>query len=41
MPESNFSNDFVSHLNQLGILEQLSCPYTPEQNGVVERKNKV
>uniref|UniRef100_A0A2N9IL56 Integrase catalytic domain-containing protein n=1 Tax=Fagus sylvatica TaxID=28930 RepID=A0A2N9IL56_FAGSY len=23
-----------------GILQQLSCPYTPEQNGVAERKNR-
>uniref|UniRef100_A0A2N9GXD4 Integrase catalytic domain-containing protein n=1 Tax=Fagus sylvatica TaxID=28930 RepID=A0A2N9GXD4_FAGSY len=27
-------------LNQKGILYQLTCPQTPEQNGVVERKNR-
>ena len=34
------SNDFCSQLNQLGILQQLTCAYTPEQNGVAERKNR-
>jgi transposase InsO family protein len=34
------SDGFCSQLNQKGILQQLSCPYTPEQNGVAERKNR-
>ena len=36
----NLSDGFCSQLNQKGILQQLSCPYTPEQNGVVECKNR-
>ncbi|XP_059640894.1 retrovirus-related Pol polyprotein from transposon TNT 1-94 isoform X1 [Cornus florida] len=34
------SNEFRSELNKKGILHQLTCPYTPEQNGVAERKNR-
>ena len=33
------TNEFHAELNKSGILQQLTCPYTPEQNGVVERKN--
>ena len=33
------SNAFCSQLNQLGILQQLTCAYTPEQNGVAKYKN--
>lgn len=33
------SNHFKAHLSTLGIHHQLSCPYTPTQNGRVERKN--
>ncbi|XP_059627559.1 uncharacterized protein LOC132270389 [Cornus florida] len=33
------SNEFWSELNKKGILHQLTCPYTLEQNGVAERKN--
>ena len=28
-------------LHQHGISHRLSCPHTPEQNGVVERRNRV
>ena len=31
------SNEFCSELNKKGILQQLTCTYTPEQNGVAER----
>ncbi|KAK7245636.1 hypothetical protein RIF29_40484 [Crotalaria pallida] len=34
------SNAFQDFLNQKGILSQRSCPYTPQQNGVAERKNR-
>ncbi|PKU78060.1 Retrovirus-related Pol polyprotein from transposon TNT 1-94 [Dendrobium catenatum] len=33
------NNTFKSYLLQHGIEHQLSCPYTPEQNGLVERKH--
>jgi transposase InsO family protein len=28
------------YLDELGITHELSAPYTPQQNGVVERKNR-
>ncbi|GFS34572.1 hypothetical protein Acr_00g0034750 [Actinidia rufa] len=34
------TNEFRAELNKCGILQQLTCPYTPEQNGVAERKNR-
>ncbi|PKU70166.1 Retrovirus-related Pol polyprotein from transposon TNT 1-94 [Dendrobium catenatum] len=34
------NNSFSSFLKHHGIIHQLSCPYTPEQNGVVERKHR-
>jgi transposase InsO family protein len=33
------SNQFQSHLLAFGIRHQMSCPYTPFQNGHVERKH--
>ena len=35
-----FSGSFSSFMSSLGILHQPSCAYTPEQNGVAERKNR-
>lgn len=34
------SNDFKNFLKSEGILHQLSVEYTPQQNGVAERKNR-
>ena len=35
-----FSAPFTSFLSQHGIIHQFSCAHTPQQNGVVERKNR-
>ncbi|KAI0509952.1 hypothetical protein KFK09_010552 [Dendrobium nobile] len=32
--------NFKNYLRSQGILHQLSCPYTPEQNGLAERKHR-
>ena len=34
-----FSAPFISFMSQHGILHRSSCAHTPQQNGVVERKN--
>lgn len=34
------NHKFKSYMSEKGISHQLSCPYTPEQNGVSERKNR-
>ena len=33
-------NGLDTYLDTLGIKLEFSAPYTPQQNGVVERKNK-
>lgn len=35
-----FSHSAIEFLANLGITHQSSCPYTPQQNGRVERKHK-
>lgn len=34
------SSEFISFLTEKGIIPQKSCPHTPQQNGIVERKNR-
>ena len=34
------SNEFKTYLSNHGIAHHISCPYTPQQNGVVERKHR-
>ena len=35
------SDEFKSLCDKSGIKKQLTAPYTPQQNGVVERKNRI
>jgi len=35
-----FSHDLTNYLSEHGIYHQSSCPYTPQQNGIAERKNR-
>jgi len=35
-----FSHDLSSFLSSKGILHQFTCPHTPQQNGIAERKNR-
>lgn len=32
--------EFLEHLQDCGIVLRLSCPGTPEKNGITERKHK-
>ena len=34
------SNSFSKLCTEKGIVQQFTCPYTPEQNGVAERLNR-
>ena len=34
-----FSNEFIGYLKKHGIQRHYSCRYTPQQNGVAQRKN--
>jgi len=34
-----FSNEFNEYLKEHGIQRKYSCSYSPQRNGVVERKN--
>ena len=35
-----FSNEFSKFCEQNGIIHQTNAPYTPQQNGFAERKNR-
>ncbi|GKB86004.1 retrotransposon protein, putative, ty1-copia subclass [Tanacetum coccineum] len=34
------THEFVNHMKSYGIVSQLTPPYTPQHNGVSERKNR-
>nr|GEW85952.1 zinc finger, CCHC-type [Tanacetum cinerariifolium] len=35
------SREFIRYCKENGILKQLTAPYSPQQNGIVERRNRV
>nr|GFC23988.1 zinc finger, CCHC-type [Tanacetum cinerariifolium] len=35
------SNEFTKYCKENGITRQLTAPYSPQQNGVVERRNRI
>ena len=35
-----FKTELIEFMNSNGILHQTTCPYSPQQNGVAERKNR-
>ncbi|GJV60667.1 zinc finger, CCHC-type containing protein [Tanacetum coccineum] len=35
------SNEFTKYCKENGIARQLTAPYSPQQNGVVERRNRI
>ena len=35
-----FKIELIEFMNSNGILHQTTCPYSPQQNGVAERKNR-
>ena len=38
---TEFKNSGIDdYLDELGITHELSAPYTPQQNGIIERKNR-
>lgn len=36
-----FNNECQSFLSSLGVIHYSSCPYTPQQNGLVERNTDI
>lgn len=34
------STEFSAFLSDKGLIHQKSCPHIPQQNGIVERKNR-
>ena len=36
-----FSNEFDAFCEEHGIIHQKSAPFTPQQNGLAERKNRI
>ena len=35
------NSKLASHFRSTGIVHQVSCPYTPEQTGMVERRHRI